>query len=126
MSRLIHTTGSPTAPGSSAGWNSIPRISTVCVVGALLRPAARAARGSLAGPGRPAQLTPELLGMLEVRRDRGTNFREQFAELRILRRGDQDLVDGIEDGLMIAGLTIHVRAIECCAVHGLERRARLL
>ena len=64
--------------------------------------------------------------MLEMRGDRRAHIDEQFAQLRILRRRNQELVDRVEHRLVIADFTVDVGAVERGTVQRLERCVGLL
>jgi len=70
------------------------------------------------------RLLPErrlhVLRVLEVRDERRAHLDEQRLQLRVLGVGDERLVDGIEDGLVIFDFVIDVRLVERPAAQRLE------
>jgi hypothetical protein len=63
--------------------------------------------------------------VLQVRRDRRPHVDQELLELGVLGSGDQDLVDRIEHGLVIAHFPVDVGLVELLALERLDRRARL-
>src|SRR4026209_241399 len=126
MSLLVHTMVSPAATSTRSGTNFMPSMRTACVFPAACA-AAAPKRSAAASTARRAtfiallaQRGLQVLGVLEVRRDRRADLLDQPLQLGVLRVRDEHLVDRVEDLLVVVDFVIDIGLVELGALQRLQ------